>query len=68
MLIISILHDLMTPFVWCTVLFVAKCIDCMSVSQDNKQYMFPEGVVGDVFEQQLFGEGKCPLIYYVLFT
>jgi hypothetical protein len=34
---------------------------------DNEQSVFPEGVVGEVPEQQL-GEGKCPLTYYVIFT
>ena len=35
---------------------------------DNEQSVFPEGVAGEVHEQQLFGEGKCPLTHYVLFT
>jgi hypothetical protein len=31
---------------------------------DNDQSVFPEGVAGEVLEQQL-GEGKCPLTHYV---
>jgi hypothetical protein len=27
-----------------------------------------EEVVGEAPEQQQFGEGKCPLVYYVIFT
>jgi hypothetical protein len=34
---------------------------------DNIPFVESEEVAGDP-EQQLFGEGKCPLTYYVLFT
>jgi hypothetical protein len=30
---------------------------------DNSQLMEPEGVAGEDPEQQLVGEGKCPLTY-----
>jgi hypothetical protein len=34
---------------------------------DNRLFVEFEGAVGEE-PKQLFGEGKCPLIYYVLFT
>jgi hypothetical protein len=35
---------------------------------DNVPSLESEEVAGEAPEQQLFGEGKCPLPYYVLFT
>jgi hypothetical protein len=35
---------------------------------DNVPSAEVEKVVEEALEQQQFGEGKCPLIYYVLFT
>jgi hypothetical protein len=34
---------------------------------DNERFVFPEGVAWEVPKQQ-YGEGKCPLTYYVIFT
>jgi hypothetical protein len=42
-------------------------LNACSLYLDNEQSEVPECVVGDLPEQQP-GEGKCPLIYYVLHT
>jgi hypothetical protein len=35
---------------------------------DNVPSVESEEVTGEASEQQQFGEGKCPLTYYVVFT
>jgi hypothetical protein len=35
---------------------------------DNVPFAESEEIAGEDPEQQLFGEGKCPLTYYVLCT
>ena len=35
---------------------------------DNVPSVEAEEVVEEAHEQQQFGEGKCPLTYYILFT
>jgi hypothetical protein len=35
---------------------------------DNGSFVDSEGILGERPEQQLFGEGECPLTHYVLFT
>jgi hypothetical protein len=35
---------------------------------DNVPLVASEKVAGEAPEQYQFGEGKCPLTYYVLFT
>jgi hypothetical protein len=35
---------------------------------NNDPSVEPEEVAREVPQQQLFGEGKCPLTYYVIFT
>jgi hypothetical protein len=35
---------------------------------DNDPFVESEGSAEEAPKQQLFGEGKCPLIYYVLLT
>jgi hypothetical protein len=35
---------------------------------DNIPSAESEEVVGEAPEQQQFGEGKCPLTYYIIFT
>jgi hypothetical protein len=47
--------------------FPSVLIECLH-RVDNEHSMFPEGVAEEDTEQQLFGEGKCTLTYYVLFT
>jgi hypothetical protein len=41
-----------------------KCVECMFETRiDNDQLAESEGVVGEDPEQQLVGEGKCPLTH-----
>jgi hypothetical protein len=35
---------------------------------DNVMFAESEGIAGEEPKQQLFGEGQCPLTYYILFT
>jgi hypothetical protein len=35
---------------------------------DNVPFVESKEVAGEAPEQQLFGEGKCHLTYYVIFT
>jgi hypothetical protein len=49
---------------WCIVSFYVKNVECMfEHSIDNGQLAESEGVAGEDPEQQLVGEGKCPLTY-----
>jgi hypothetical protein len=41
---------------------------CVCTRLDNVSSAESEEVVGEAREQQQFGEGKCPLTYYVIFT
>jgi hypothetical protein len=53
--------------VYCTFLF-QECWMYVSTRLDNVPSVEYEKVAGETPEQQLFGEGKGPLTYYVLFT
>jgi hypothetical protein len=54
--------------VWCVVhLYFPNVLNACSLYLDNKQSDVSECVVGNLPEQQP-GEGKCPLIHYVLHT
>jgi hypothetical protein len=41
---------------------------CVRTRLDNVSSVEYEEVAGEAHEQQQFGEGKCHLNYYVLFT
>jgi hypothetical protein len=41
---------------------------CVRTHLDNVSSTESEEVAGEAPEQQQFGEGRCPLTYYVLFT
>jgi hypothetical protein len=45
-----------------------ECWMCVRTLLDNVPSAESEEVAGEAPEQQPFGEGKCPLTYYVLFT
>jgi hypothetical protein len=41
---------------------------CVRTCLDNVPTVKSQELVGEASEQQQFGEGKCPLTYYVLCT
>jgi hypothetical protein len=51
--------------VCCSFLFQERWI-YIHTRLDNVPSAEPEEVAGEAPEQQLFGEVKCPLVYYVL--
>jgi hypothetical protein len=53
--------------VYCSFLF-QECWMYIRTRLDNIPSVESEKVVGEAPELQQFGEGKCPLTYYVLFT
>ena len=56
-------------FTYCILLYgvlfhCIKCVECMFETRiDNSQLAESEGVAGEDPEQQLVGEGKCPLTH-----
>jgi hypothetical protein len=50
---------------YCSFLF-QKCWMYVRTRLDNVPSVESKKVAGEAPEQQLFGEGKCPLTYYVL--
>jgi hypothetical protein len=48
---------------WCIVLFILYLWNVCLNSLDNGQLVESEGVAGEDPEQQLVGEGKCPLTH-----
>jgi hypothetical protein len=53
--------------VYCSFLF-QKCWIYVRTHLDNVPSVESEEVAGEAPEQQQFGEGKCHLTYYVIFT
>jgi hypothetical protein len=41
---------------------------CVRTRIDNISSSEPEEIAGEAPEEPQFGEGKCPLTYYVIFT
>jgi hypothetical protein len=53
--------------VYCSFLF-QECWMCVRTHFDNVLSAETEEVAREAPKQQQFGEGKCPLTYYVLIT